>query len=89
MASPVEREILQVEGREIAISNPRKVLFPDAGVTKLDLAKYYLAVAEGALRAAGSRPNVMKRYPDGITGEFFFQSAHPRPGPARFSRWPT
>ena len=57
MAASSEHEILSVDGREIPISNPSKVLFPDAGYTKLDLARYYLAVAPGALRAAGGRPN--------------------------------
>ena len=52
-------EVLQVAGREIVISNPEKVLFPQAGHTKLDLARYYLAVAEGALGGSGGRPNVL------------------------------
>ena len=56
MAKPVQQEILTVAGREVAISNPRKVLFPQAGHTKLDLARYYIAVAEGALQGAGGRP---------------------------------
>ena len=76
-----EREVLVVEGREIAISNPRKVLFPEPGYTKLDLARYYLAVSEGALRGAGGRPNVLVRYPNGITGEFFFQKRAPASRP--------
>jgi bifunctional non-homologous end joining protein LigD len=50
-----------VEGREVSISNPRKVLFPKPKHTKLDLAHYYLAVAEGALRGAGGRPNMLVR----------------------------
>src|SRR3954462_1435553 len=72
-----ERELLTVAGREVAISNPRKVLFPQAGYTKLDLARYYLAVADGALRGAAHRPNVLVRYPNGIDGEFFFQKRAP------------
>ncbi len=74
-------EILVAGGREVAISNPRKVLFPAAGYTKLDVARYYLAVAEGALRAAGGRPNVLVRYPNGIGGEFFFQKRAPQSRP--------
>src|SRR4029077_9783823 len=66
-------EVVLVEGREISISNPGKVLFPEPGYTKLDLVRYYLAVAEGALRGAGGRPTVLVRYPDGIGGEFFYQ----------------
>ena len=77
-----ERELLVVEGREITISNPRKVLFPDAGYTKLDVVKYYLAVADGALRAAGGRPNVLVRYPNGISDEFFFQKRAPASRPS-------
>ena len=77
-----DHEMLRVEGREIPVSNPAKVLFPEAGYTKLDLARYYLAVAEGALRGAGGRPNVLVRYPHGVGGEFFYQKRAPasRPG---------
>jgi bifunctional non-homologous end joining protein LigD len=82
MSSDGEREILVTDGEEIAISNPRKVLFPQAGYTKLDLAQYYLAVAEGALRAAGGRPNVLVRYPNGIDGEFFYQKRAPGSRPS-------
>jgi len=70
-----------VDGREISISNPRKVLFPQPRYTKLDLARYYLAVADGALRGAGGRPNMLVRYPDGIGGEFFYQKRAPRSRP--------
>jgi bifunctional non-homologous end joining protein LigD len=81
MAARREQEILVAAGRDVAISNPRKVLFPEAGYTKLAVAQYYLAVAEGALRGAGGRPNVLVRYPDGITGEFFFQKRAPSARP--------
>jgi bifunctional non-homologous end joining protein LigD len=81
MPSEAERELLAVAGREVAVSNPRKVLFPQAGYTKLDLARYYLAVADGALRGAGGRPNVLVRYPDGINGGFFYQKRAPRARP--------
>ena len=76
-----ERELLVVSGHDISISNPRKVLFPQPGYTKLDLVHYYLAVAEGALRAAGGRPNMLVRYPNGITGEFFYQKRAPQARP--------
>jgi bifunctional non-homologous end joining protein LigD len=72
-----ERELLTIDGREVAVTNPRKVLFPEAGITKLDLARYYLAVADGALRGSGGRPNVLVRYPNGIGGEFFYQKRAP------------
>ena len=81
MPSHTERETLTVAGREVAISNPRKVLFPQAGYTKLDLARYYLAVADGALRGAGGRPTVLVRYPNGIDGEFFYQKRAPESRP--------
>lgn len=81
MPTKTEREILIVDGREVAISNPRKVLFPEAGHTKLDLARYYLAVADGALRGSGARPNVLVRYPNGIKGEFFYQKRAPASRP--------
>jgi DNA ligase D-like protein (predicted polymerase) len=73
--------VLTVAGREIAVSNPTKVLFPEAGITKLDLVRYYLAVAPGALRGSGGRPNVLVRYPNGIHGEFFFQKRAPESRP--------
>jgi DNA ligase D-like protein (predicted polymerase) len=81
MPRDAEQERLTVAGREVAISNPGKVLFPQAGYTKLDLARYYMAVSEGALRGAGGRPNVLVRYPNGVGGEFFFQKRAPRARP--------
>ena len=77
----VEAEIVSVAGRDVPVSNPTKVLFPDAGHTKLDLARYYMAVAPGALRAAGNRPNVLVRYPNGIDGESFYQKRAPSSRP--------
>jgi bifunctional non-homologous end joining protein LigD len=76
-----EKEQLVVAGKEIPISNPGKVLFPEPGHTKLDLARYYIAVAEGALRGAGGRPNMLVRYPNGITDEFFYQKRAPTSRP--------
>jgi bifunctional non-homologous end joining protein LigD len=75
--SKAESELLTVDGHDVAVSNPQKVLFPQAGLTKLDLVRYYLAVADGALRGAGGRPNVLVRYPNGIDGEFFYQKRAP------------
>src|SRR5712691_1967459 len=82
MPTSTEHERLTAAGREVAISNPRKVLFPEAGHTKLDLARYYLAVSDGALRAAGGRPNVLVRYPNGVGEEFFYQKRAPGSRPA-------
>jgi len=78
---PARKELLQIEGREIAISNPDKVFFPQPGYTKLDLVRYYLAVADGALRGAGGRPMALKRYVNGIEGEFFYQKRAPEARP--------
>ncbi len=77
MAQPSRATVLLVDGHEVAVSNPDKPLFPEAGLTKLDLVNYYVAVAEGALRGAGGRPCVLVRYPDGVGGEFFFQKRAP------------
>ncbi len=76
-----DHEHLVVGGRDLAISNPHKVLFPGPKHTKLDLVHYYLAVADGALRGAGGRPNVLVRYPNGIGEEFFFQKRAPTSRP--------
>src|SRR5262245_64758342 len=73
--------LLEVAGREVAITNPGKVFFPRSGHTKLDLAKYYVAVAEGALRGITRRPIVLKRYVDGAEGEPFFQKRAPEQHP--------
>ena len=77
MAQASRGTVLLVDGHEVAVSNPGKPLFPEAGLTKLDLVNYYVAVAEGALRGAGGRPCVLVRYPDGVGGEFFFQKRAP------------
>jgi len=77
MPKRADHELMAVAGREVAISNPGKTLFPGPGHTKLDLVRYYVAVAEGALRGSGGRPNVLKRYPDGIEGESFYQKRAP------------
>ena len=82
MAQVTEPTIVSAGGRDVAISNPGKVLFPQAGYTKLDLARYYLAVADGALRGAGDRPNVLVRYPDGVGAEFFYQKRAPQSRPS-------
>src|SRR5688500_7621112 len=76
-----EAEVLELAGREVSVTNPSKVLFPKPGHTKLDLVNYYLAVADGALRGAGGRPNVLVRYPNGIGEEFFYQKRAPESRP--------
>jgi DNA ligase D len=72
---------IEVDGRDVRITNPDKVFFPARGETKLDLVRYYLAVGEGALRGVYRRPTVLKRYPDGATGEPFFQKRVPKGAP--------
>jgi DNA ligase D-like protein (predicted polymerase) len=79
--SKSERIVVEVAGREVAVSNPNKVYFPEAGITKIEVVQYYLAVADGALRGAGGRPNVLVRYADGIHGEFFYQKRAPTSRP--------
>jgi len=76
------KELVKVDGHEVAVSNPGKVLFPEAGYSKLDLVRYYMVVAEGALRGAGGRPNMLVRYPDGVGGEFFYQKRAPASRPS-------
>ncbi|HEX6134075.1 MAG TPA: non-homologous end-joining DNA ligase [Longimicrobiales bacterium] len=76
-----EREVIAVSGREVTVTNPGKVLFPAAGWTKLDVARYYVAVAEGALRGAGGRPNMLVRYPNGVGGDHFYQKRAPASRP--------
>jgi len=72
---------LKVDGRQVAITNPDKVVFPDIGVTKLDLIHYYLAVANGALRGVADRPMILKRFVKGITEEAVFQKRAPEKRP--------
>ena len=79
MARP--SEILTVAGREVTISNPHKVYFPERGYTKLQLVEYYLSIADGALRGAGGRPMALKRFVDGAAGQPFFQKRAPESRP--------
>ena len=79
--SKTSAELLIIGGREVSISNPGKVLFPERKYTKLDVVRYYIAVAEGALRGAGGRPNMMVRFPNGIDSEHFYQKRAPESRP--------
>ena len=76
-----KQEVLEVAGRRVAVTNPGKVFFPRAGITKLDLVRYYLAVADGAVRGVRDRPMALKRFVDGAEGEFFFQKRAPASRP--------
>ncbi|WP_406208153.1 non-homologous end-joining DNA ligase [Kitasatospora sp. NBC_01560] len=75
MGSAVE---LDVAGRSVRLSNPDKVYYPERGFTKLDVAQYYLAVADGVLRGLRDRPTTLQRFPDGVEGEFFYQKRAPK-----------
>jgi len=74
---PARTELLEVAGRTVTISNPDKVYFPQTGHTKLDLIRYYLSVADGALRGVADRPMVLKRFVNGAEGEAFWQKRAP------------
>src|SRR5512143_3082056 len=74
---PKEQEALRIGDREVVITNPGKVFFEAIGATKLDLVRYYLAVAPGALTGAGGRPMALKRFVNGAAGEAFFQKRAP------------
>ena len=74
---PDRKEILEVAGRSVVVTNPDKVFFPAAGHTKLDMVRYYLSVADGALRGMAGRPMVLKRFVHGADGEAFFQKRAP------------
>jgi bifunctional non-homologous end joining protein LigD len=80
MAAPRE-EVIEAAGRKVTITNPDKVFFPRTGHTKLDLVRYYLAVAEGALRGVYGRPMALKRFVNGAEGEAFFQKRAPSSRP--------
>ena len=75
------KELITAAGREVTISNPDKVYFPEAGYTKRDLVSYYLAVADGALRGVAGRPMALKRFVEGAAGDFFFQKRAPTSRP--------
>jgi bifunctional non-homologous end joining protein LigD len=75
-------ELIDVAGRQVAVTNPDKVMFPGPRYTKRDLVTYYLAVADGALRGAGGRPMALKRFVNGAEGDYFFQKRAPESRPA-------
>ncbi len=75
------KTILEIADREVTITNPDRVYFPALGLTKMDLVTYYLAVADGVLRAAGDRPMALKRYVNGIDQQAFYQKRAPQARP--------
>src|SRR6186713_940037 len=76
-----ETEVLDLDGGEVTITNPGKVFFADAGITKMDLVSYYLAVADGAILGVRDRPMALKRFVEGADGEAFFQKRAPKSVP--------
>jgi bifunctional non-homologous end joining protein LigD len=76
-----EYELIEAAGTEVRISNPAKVFFPEAGITKLDLVRYYLEVSEAIINHLHDRPTVLKRYVDGAAGKPFFQKRIPDSAP--------
>jgi DNA ligase D len=76
-----EEHELDVAGRRIAVTSPDKVFFSERGETKLDLVRYYVAVAEPLLRATGGRPTLMQRFPHGAEAKSFFQKRVPESAP--------
>ena len=78
---PKEATEIEAGGRSVRLSSPSKVFFPKPGFTKLDLATYYVEVADAACRHLAERPTTMKRFVDGVEGEFFFQKRVPKTAP--------
>jgi DNA ligase D-like protein (predicted polymerase) len=76
-----KKEVLEIGGREVTVSNPDKVYFPKAGYTKMDLVRYFLAVVAGALVGVRGRPMALKRFVDGAEKEPFFQKRAPENRP--------
>ena len=72
---------LDVGGRDVRISSPDRVYFPERGETKLDLARYYLAVGDGILRALRERPTMLHRFPKGVAGAKVHQKRLPKGAP--------
>ena len=77
MAGSAKGKDLEVDGHQVSITHPDKIIFPDIGVTKMDLIRYYLEVAPGALRGVADRPMILKRFVKGITEEAVFQKRAP------------
>jgi bifunctional non-homologous end joining protein LigD len=79
---PAQRQVVAVDGREFVLTNPGKVLWPDAGYTKADLVRYYLDIAPWIAPYLAGRHLVFTRYPDGIDGKWFYQKDCPPHAPA-------
>jgi bifunctional non-homologous end joining protein LigD len=77
----VDAATVRIDGRDVPLTNLRKVFFPRLGLTKGDLLRYYLRIAPALLPHIAGKAMVMKRYPHGATGEFFFMKRAPSPRP--------
>jgi DNA ligase D len=77
---------LEADGRTVLVSNPGKVMFPEHGETKADLARYYLAVGGPLMRTVRGRPALLQRFPNGATGSSFFQKRIPESAPEWLQR---
>ncbi|HYZ99918.1 MAG TPA: non-homologous end-joining DNA ligase [Acidimicrobiales bacterium] len=78
MGAAADTEVMELAGREVRITSPGKVFFPERGETKVDLVRYYAAVAEPLMAATGGRPVLMQRFPEGAGGPNFFQKRVPK-----------
>src|SRR6202035_3711675 len=82
MAKEAASQVLSVEGRDVEITHPEKLYFSSAArISKLDLVRYYLSVAPGALAGIKDRPLVLKRFVNGAEGEAFYQKRAPAERP--------
>src|SRR5262245_46404846 len=76
-----KHEILEFGDRTVTVTNPDKVFFPQLGITKLDLVRYYVNAADGVLRGVVGRPMALKRYVNGVEGDVFYQKRAPESRP--------
>ena len=82
MAKPDASQVLLINGREVQITHPDKLYFSQAGISKLDLVRYYLSVAHGALAGIRDRPVVLKRFVNGAEQPAFYQKRAPAQRPS-------
>jgi bifunctional non-homologous end joining protein LigD len=82
VAKPEASELLSIDGREVRITHPDKIYFSQARITKLDLVRYYLSVAPGALAGIRDRPIVLKRFVNGAEAPAFYQKRAPEQRPS-------
>src|ERR1043165_2617403 len=82
-----KKQLIQIDGRELALSNLEKVYFPESGFTKGEVIEFYSDIAEHILPPLRDRPLTLKRYPDGITGEHFYEKNAPKHTPPWVKRF--